>query len=76
MFKLRLGVSSYSFWHFRGEKTPIETVIREARRMGLDGVEVLHRQIVLRRPLQEARQEFGGYLPEGSSLRSAGGTST
>jgi sugar phosphate isomerase/epimerase len=45
MFKLRLGVSSYSFWHFRGEKTPIETVIREARRMGLDGVEVLHRQM-------------------------------
>ncbi len=45
MFRLRLGVSSYSFWHFRGEKVPIETVLRHARRMGLNGVEVLHRQM-------------------------------
>lgn len=45
MFKLRLGVSSYSFWHFRGEKMPIEAVIRHARRMGLDGVEILHQQM-------------------------------
>lgn len=45
MFKLHLGVSSYSFWHFRGEKVPIEEVIRHARRMGLDGVEILHRQM-------------------------------
>ncbi len=45
MFKLRLGVSSYSFWHFRGEKVPIEAVLRHARRMGLDGVEILHVQM-------------------------------
>lgn len=45
MVKLRLGVSSYSFWHFRGEKVPIETVMRHAREMGLHGVEVLHRQM-------------------------------
>ncbi|OGG45841.1 MAG: xylose isomerase [Candidatus Handelsmanbacteria bacterium RIFCSPLOWO2_12_FULL_64_10] len=42
---MRLGVSSYSFWHFRGEKVPIEEVIRRARQMGLDGVEILHRQM-------------------------------
>ena len=45
MSKLRLGVSSYSFWHFRGDKVPIETVLGHARQMGLDGVEILHRQM-------------------------------
>lgn len=42
---IRLGVSSYSYWHFRGERVPIEKVITEAARLGFDGVEILHRQM-------------------------------
>jgi L-ribulose-5-phosphate 3-epimerase len=38
-------VSTYSYWHFRGEKYPIEKVIEEAARLGFDGVEILHRQM-------------------------------
>ena len=43
--RIRLAVSSYSYWHFKGERTPIETVITEAARIGFDGVEILHRQM-------------------------------
>lgn len=40
--KNRIGVSTYSFWHFRGEPTPIETCLEKAADMGFDGVEILH----------------------------------
>ena len=40
--KNRIGVSTYSFWHFRGEPTPIETCLENAADMGFDGVEILH----------------------------------
>jgi L-ribulose-5-phosphate 3-epimerase len=40
--KNRIGVSTYSFWHFRGEPTPIETCCEMAADMGFDGVEILH----------------------------------
>ncbi len=43
--RMRLAVSTYSYWHLRGEKFPIETVIAEAARLGFDGVEILHRQL-------------------------------
>src|ERR1039457_4567661 len=43
--RIRLGVSSYSYWHFKGDKYPIESVIDDAGRLGFDGVEVLHRQM-------------------------------
>lgn len=42
---LRLGVSSYSYWHFSGEKVPIETVIDRANALGLFGVEVIQQQL-------------------------------
>lgn len=41
----QLGVSTYSYWHLRGEKYPIEKVIDNAARLGFEGVEVLHRQM-------------------------------
>lgn len=41
----RIAVSTYSFWHFRGEKTPIEACIDKAAAMGFDGVEILHVQM-------------------------------
>ena len=40
-----LAVSSYSYWHFRGPKFPIEKVILDAAKVGFDGVEILHRQM-------------------------------
>jgi L-ribulose-5-phosphate 3-epimerase len=43
--RVRLAVSSYSYWHFRGTPTPIEQVIDDAARIGFDGVEILHRQM-------------------------------
>ena len=41
----RLGVSTYSYWHFEGPKYPIDKVIDHAARLGFDGVEILHRQL-------------------------------
>ncbi|MFB3042469.1 MAG: sugar phosphate isomerase/epimerase family protein [Candidatus Poribacteria bacterium] len=42
---MKLGVSTYSYWHFTPERVPIEHVIEEAARLDLDGVEILHRQM-------------------------------
>jgi len=42
---MKLGVSTYSYWHFKGEKVPIEYVMQEAWKLGLDGVEILHVQM-------------------------------
>ena len=42
---LRLGVSSYSYWHFTPEKTPLEFVIDRAHDLGLFGVEILQEQL-------------------------------
>ena len=50
---LRLGTSTYSYWHFTPEKTPIEYVFEQANKIGLNGVELLHRQMA---------SEDNGYL--------------
>jgi sugar phosphate isomerase/epimerase len=42
---IHLAVSTYSYWHFKPEKYPIEKVIEEAAALGFDGVEILHRQM-------------------------------
>lgn len=42
---IKLSVSSYSYWHFKGDKYPIEKVIDQASMLGLDGIDVLHRQM-------------------------------
>ncbi len=43
--KIRLAVSTYSYWHFRGPRFPIEDVIDHAAELGFEGVEILHRQM-------------------------------
>ena len=43
--RIRLGVSTYSYWHFKEVKYPIEKVIDHAASLGFDGVEILHRQM-------------------------------
>jgi L-ribulose-5-phosphate 3-epimerase len=49
-YRLQLGTSTYSYWHFRPVKVPIETVIEKAAALGLDGIEVLHRQMTEETP--------------------------
>ena len=46
----RFAVSTYSYWHFRQPKFPIEKVIDDAARLGFDGVEILHRQMAEETP--------------------------
>ena len=43
--KQKLGISSYSYWHFRPPKVKIETVIDKASALGVEGVDILHRQM-------------------------------
>ena len=44
---LRLAIASYSYWHFRTPKVPIETVMDRAADLGVAGVDILHRQMEL-----------------------------
>lgn len=45
--RVKLGVSSYSYWHFRPQNAPypIEKVIDHAASVGVEGVDILHRQM-------------------------------
>jgi hypothetical protein len=43
--RIPLAVSTYSYWHFKRVKFPIEQVIMHAAELGFDGVEILHRQM-------------------------------
>jgi sugar phosphate isomerase/epimerase len=43
--RIKLGICSYSYWHFRDPKTSIETVIDRAAEYGVQGVDILHRQM-------------------------------
>ena len=49
-FHVKLGISSYSYWHFYPERTPLRHVIEEASRLGVGGVDVLHRQMESEEP--------------------------
>jgi L-ribulose-5-phosphate 3-epimerase len=40
-----IGVSTYSFWQFRGKRLGIPACIDKAAAMGFDGVEILHVQM-------------------------------
>ncbi|NJO55611.1 MAG: sugar phosphate isomerase/epimerase, partial [Rhodospirillales bacterium] len=43
--RVKLGISTYSYWHFRDPKVPVEHVIDEASRLEVPGVDILHRQM-------------------------------
>jgi L-ribulose-5-phosphate 3-epimerase len=65
---VRLAVSTYSYWHFRTPKYPVERVIEDAARLGFDGVEILHRQMTDESPayvnkLKQAAFRHGLALP-------------
>ena len=42
---VRLAIATYSYWHFKTAKVPIETVIDKAAELDVPGVDVLHRQM-------------------------------
>lgn len=50
----RIGVSTYSFWHFRGEPVAIESCLEQAAEMGFDSMEILHVH------MEEAAKAAGG----------------
>jgi L-ribulose-5-phosphate 3-epimerase len=43
--RIKLSISSYSYWHFKEKKFPIEKVIDEAARIGVEGIDILHMQM-------------------------------
>jgi sugar phosphate isomerase/epimerase len=66
--RIRLAVSTYSYWHFRQERYPIEKVIEDAAQLGFEGVEILHRQMEAETPaylnrLKQAAFRYGLSLP-------------
>jgi L-ribulose-5-phosphate 3-epimerase len=58
--KVRLGLSSYSYWHFRPPRVPIEDVIDHASVLNVQGVDILHRQMDIpeRDPLDGAGRAY------------------
>ena len=58
--KIKLGVSTYSYWHFKTERVPIESVIDKSAELGVEGVDILHRQMDLpeKAPLDAAGRAY------------------
>ena len=58
--RIKLGISTYSYWHFRDPKVRIETVIEKAAAIGVEGVDILHRQMDLeeKAPLDAAGRGY------------------
>ncbi len=66
--RVRLAVSTYSYWHFKPDKYPVEKVVEQAAALGFEGVEVLHRQMTDESPayvngLKQAAFRNGLSLP-------------
>ena len=66
--RIKIAVSTYSYWHFREPRYPVEKVIDDAARLGFDGVEILHRQMTDESPayvnkLKQAAFRHGLALP-------------
>lgn len=56
----KLAVASYSYWHFKTARVPIETVIDKAAGLGVEGVDILHRQMDIpeKEPLTRAHRAY------------------
>lgn len=57
---IKFGIATYSYWHFRDPKVSIESVIDKAGAIGVDGVDILHRQMDLpeREPLTAEHRAY------------------
>jgi len=58
--KIKLGIATYSYWHFKTEKVPIETVIDKSAEIGVEGLDILHRQMDIpeREPLTAQHRAY------------------
>ena len=58
--RIKLGIATYSYWHFKTTKVPVETVMDRAAELGVEGVDILHRQMNLaeRDPLNAAGRAY------------------
>lgn len=58
--RIKIGISTYSYWHFRPPKVSVETVIEKAAQLGVEGIDILHRQMDIpeRDPLVEAHRAY------------------
>ncbi len=58
--RIKLGISTYSYWHFEEKKFPIETVIERTAEFGVEAVDILHRQMELKEkaPLDAAGRAY------------------
>lgn len=45
--RVKLAIATYSYWHFRDPKISIEAVIEKCSELGVEGVDILHRQMEL-----------------------------
>ena len=48
--QVKLAIATYSYWHFKDPKVTVEEVIEKAGRLGVSGVDVLHRQMTSEDP--------------------------
>lgn len=57
---IRLGICTYSYWHFKPVKVPIETVIDKAAEIGVAGLDILHRQMDIpeKEPLRAGHRAY------------------
>ncbi len=58
--RVKLGIATYSYWHFKTTKVPVETVMDRAAELGVEGVDILHRQMAIaeRGPLDAAGRAY------------------
>jgi L-ribulose-5-phosphate 3-epimerase len=58
--RIKLGIATYSYWHFRTDRVPIETVIEKSADLGVEGIDILHRQmdIAEKAPLDDAGRSY------------------
>jgi L-ribulose-5-phosphate 3-epimerase len=72
--RLKLAIATYSYWHFRAEKTPIEKVIDKAAALGAEAVDVLHRQMEIeeKAPLDAAGRAYLRKLKRHAFLHGVG----
>jgi L-ribulose-5-phosphate 3-epimerase len=57
---VRLGIATYSYWHFRPPKVSITEVIDHCSRLNVQGVDILHRQMDIpeKEPLDAAGRAY------------------
>lgn len=58
--RIKLALATYSYWHFKTARVPVETVMDKAAVLGVEGVDLLHRQMDLpeKEPLTPAHRAY------------------